>query len=307
MWQAACDGQSEFQAIFIPWYWQPEYTINDNEEIALLEDEEELLAQYSENGLTIPHLKWRRKKIYEFSADYDAGIEKFQVEYPMSANEAFLNPVEDRFIDSKIVNKLRRNEVDSDSPLIIGVDPAIKDLDSTAIIRRNGRKIHGLERRYKLNTMEIVGLVKTIIDKEKPVKVAIDCIGIGAGIVDRLHEMGYQNIVEGVNVARKASDSEKFVNQRAELWHTMREFLYQEMPVQIPNDDSLIGDLTSCGYKFKSGGRLQLESKDELRKRGMKSPDAADALALTFVLGEMLINNSYNNNYLPQVDAGLLY
>jgi hypothetical protein len=132
----------------------------------------------------------------------------------------------------------------------------------------------------------------------------IDCIGIGAGIVDRLLEIGY-DCVEGVNVARTANDRDKFRNLRAELWHDMREWLTQEMPVQIPDSDELLGDLTSLGYKFDSSGRLQIESKDDLRSRGMKSPDTADALALTFYVGDYL-NEGMAHRVLPDRTAGML-
>ena len=137
-------------------------------------------------------------------------------------------------------------------------------------------------------------MVRRIIDKECPAKVCIDCIGIGAGIVDRLHELGYSQ-VEGINVARSANDKDKFKNLRAELWHDMREWLAQDMPVQVPDSDELLGDMTSLGYKFDSSGRLQIESKDELRARGMKSPDTADALAMTYAVGDFVaeVNKSY--------------
>jgi hypothetical protein len=222
----------------------------------------------------------------------------------MTALDAFRNPVADRFIKSPIVNRARKQKVESLSPLVIGVDPAISDHDRTAIIRRKGRLAYNLEKHYNLNTMELVGLIRRIIDKDRPLKVCIDCIGIGAGIVDRLLELGY-DMVEGVNVARSANDKDKFRNLRAELWHDMRDWLTQEMPVQVPDSDDLLGDLTSLGYKFDSSGRLQIESKDDLRRRGMKSPDTADALALTFYVGEYMTMES-SHKVLPERTAGML-
>jgi hypothetical protein len=132
--------------------------------------------------------------------------------------------------------------------------------------------------------MEIAGRIKRIITEEKPEKVYIDCIGIGAGVVDRLNEMGY-DIVEGVNVARSANDKERFKNLRAELWSDMRDWLYQEMQVQIPDEDELHGELCSLGFKENSNGQVQIESKDDLRARGLPSPDGADALSLSFYGG----------------------
>jgi hypothetical protein len=167
---------------------------------------------------------------------------------------------------------------------IIGVDVAISDRDRTAIIRRKGRVAYNLERFGNHNTMEIVGRIKRIIMEENPKRVYVDCIGIGAGVVDRLREMGF-DCVEGVNVARSANDKERFRNLRAELWSDMRDWFYGEMPVQIPDQDELHGELCSLGFKENSSGQLQIESKDELRSRGMPSPDGADALSLTFYGG----------------------
>jgi len=306
MWMAATSGQSDFQAIFIPWYWQPEYTreLRSDESGTLSDEEEEYLNLFGSNGLTKQHLYWRRHKIYEFGNDYESSKELFNVEYPMTAIDAFRNPVADRFIKAPLVNKARKNRVTSESPLVIGIDPAIGDHDRTAIIRRKGRLAYNVETHFNLNTMELVGLIRRMIDKERPAKVCIDCIGIGAGIVDRLLEIGY-DMVEGVNVARSANDKDKFKNLRAELWHDMREWLAQEMPVQIPDSDELLGDLTSLGYKFDSSAKLQIESKDDLRKRGMKSPDTADALALTFYVGDYLQQGGYSVNRLPDKAAGM--
>ena len=305
-WTDACSGTNGYQAIFIPWYWQSEYAMEllEGDTASLSEKEQEYYDLYSKDGLTLNHLYWRRLKLREFSNDYERAIEKFNVEYPFTALEAFRNPVENRFISATFVQKARKNKIESFSPLVVGIDPAISNNDRTAIIRRKGRYAYNLETHLNLNTMELVGAIRRIIDKERPHKVCIDCIGIGAGIYDRLREIGYE-MVEGVNVARSANDKDKFRNLRAELWHDMREWLAQETPVQIPDSDELLGDLTSLGYKFDSSGRLQIESKDDLRKRGMKSPDTADALALTFYVGEYLNDGVYTANRLPEKSAGM--
>ena len=306
LWQSAISGESEFQAIFVPWYWQPEYTMDfrENETTNLTDEEQSLYDEHGKDGLTVRHLVWRRRKLLEFSNDHDTALELFNTEYPPTALDAFRNPVADRFIKVNLVNRARKGIVTSESPLVIGVDPAISDHDATAIIRRKGRHVYKLETHHNLNTMETVGAIRRIIDKEAPTKVCIDCIGIGAGIVDRLKEIGY-DCVEGVNVARSANNKDKFRNLRAELWHDMREWLAQDAAIQIPDSDVLLGDLTSLGYKFDSSGRLQIESKDELRKRGMKSPDTADALALTFAVGDYYTQGSYSPSFIPDSYAGM--
>ena len=289
LWQSA-SGESEYQAIFLPWYWQDEYT-NHIPGFQCTTEEQELIDQFGKDGLTAAHLSWRRIKIAEFSNDFEIGLERFKQEYPMTAAEAFRNPIQNVFIPARLVLKARKNDIRTDSPLIIGVDVARGESDRNAIIRRQGRRAYNLEKFWCHNLMELCGKLKRVIIEEKPAKVYVDCIGIGAGVVDRMNEMGY-DCVEGVNTARSANDKEKFLNLRAELWSDGRDWLSQEMDVEIPDSDELQGELCSLGYKFKtSGGQLQIESKEDLRARGMPSPDGADALMLTFAAGWHLAQN----------------
>lgn len=282
-WQGGMSGDSGYQAIFVPWYWQDEYK-RKTPGFKLNEEEELLLQQYKKDGMTPAHLDWRRFKIHDFSPDYESGLERFYQEYPCNANEAFLNPISNIFIPARLVMRARKADIDSSAQLVIGVDVAAGDRDKTAIIRRKGRLAYGLQKYTNHNTMEICGLITRIIKEENPVKVYVDCIGVGAGVVDRMQEMGYTQ-VEGVNVARSANDKEQFKNIRAELWADMRDWMMQEMAVQIPDNDELQGELCSLGFKHNSSGQLVIESKEELIKRGMKSPDGADALSLTFFGG----------------------
>ena len=309
VWCAAEQGKSDFQAIFVPWYWQPEYRAFYNqkhEEIHLSEDETTLMEMYEANGMTREHIYWRRFKIGQFSQDYELGVKLFNQEYPCCAHDAFLNPIDDTFIPSVHVSKARKNKIDSlkSTPLIIGVDPAIGDNDRCAIIKRRARVAYDLEVLRNYNTMELAGKLKTMIDKEQPHRVFIDCIGIGAGVVDRLQEMGYACVV-GINVARTANNKEQFGNLRAELWSEMRDWLAGELPVQIPDLDELQTDLCGLGYKHRSNGQMLIESKDDLKKRGMPSCDLADALALTFSYGIHAGETSFTPNFIPDAHRSM--
>ncbi len=284
VWQGALAGTNGFIPIFIPWYWQPEYT-DDGRKFKPSDEDIELLEQYKDDGLTLEHLAWRTRKIYEFHNDFDIGKIRFDQEYPMSASDAFTNPVEDTFIHASHVVRARKNKIEPEGRLVIGVDPAIGDNDRCVIVRRRGRVAYGIEVLRNYNTMELAGKLKTIIEREHPSKVCIDSIGIGAGVVDRLLEIGL-DCVEGVNVARSANDKERFGNLRAELWSEMRDWLTGELDVSIPDDDELHRDLCSLGYKYKSNGQLLIESKIEAKKRGIPSPDIADALAYSFYFGQ---------------------
>jgi hypothetical protein len=303
-WQEAKNGASRYQAIFVPWYWQDEYCIDDPN-FKPMDEEIEWLEQFGPNGLKPGHLNWRRIKLQDFKGDAEQKWRKFRQEYPFTDVEAFLSSITDTFIHVDHVIKARKTKVESQSNLVIGIDPARMGDDRTAIIRRKGRRAYNLETHYNINTMELVAIIKRMIDKELPRRVCIDSIGIGAGVVDRLHELGY-GMVEGVNVARRALEPDKYKNLRAELWDAMRDWLTQDMPVEIPDSDELQTDLTSLGYKYDSSDRLLIEGKDDAKKRGLLSPDTSDALMLTFYGGEYVNEGGYEVKRLPDSYAGRL-
>jgi hypothetical protein len=296
-WQAvnSDDYNGDYIIIFVPWFWQDEYKSHVDETFTITDDEQDLLNLYSDLGLTVEHLAWRRKKIAGFAGDYDQQCQQFNQEYPCSAQDAFISSNTNAFINADLVRKARNNSIDTDSSLIVGVDPAIKNTDRLAIAYRRGRKLERIDTFYNQDTMQIVGRVASIIKNERPQRVFIDSIGIGAGIVDRLKEMGHHCVV-GVNVAERASESDRFINRRAELWEAMNEWLNNELGVDIPDMSELQIDLCSYTFKYR-GSKLQIESKDDLKKRGGRSSDLADALALTFYLGQYI--NTNDNLYNP--------
>jgi len=302
-WQDAIESNSDYENIFIPWYWQDEYRRND-ENIVLTSEEKDWLLLYQDNGLTKEHLAWRRNKLSDFDGDYEQKCKGFKQEYPFTDEEAFLNSITDTFITVEPVQKARKNQVESDSPLIIGVDPARGGADKSAICRRKGRLVSKIEAFKGLDTMQLAGKIKVIIDKENPAKVFIDCIGIGAGVTDRLSEMGYDCVV-GVNVSRVANNPDHFLNLRAELWSEMRDWFNQDAPVQIPDDPNLQKELCGFGYLYNSSGRLVIESKADAKKRGMKSPDMADSLMITFAFGQHAGASSYSPNYMSEKSASM--
>lgn len=304
-WMAAKNGASRYQAIFVPWYWQDEYCIEDDSFVPT-DEERDWLQKFGENGLKLGHLNWRRIKMQDIKGDYPQKCKKFRQEYPFTDDEAFLSSITDTFIQVTHVQKARQTPVESAANLVIGVDPARKGDDRTAIIRRRGRKAYKLETHYNIDTMALAGIIKRVIEKEEPKRVCIDCIGIGAGVVDRLHELGYSDIVIGVNVATRAEEPDKYKNCRAELWDRMREWFIQDMPVEIPDSDELQTDLCGLGYKYDSSDRLQIEGKEDAKKRGLLSPDTSDALMLTFFGGEYVTDGGYQVNRIPERTAGML-
>ena len=173
--------------------------------------------------------------------------------------------------------------------LRVGVDVARFGDDKTVISFRRGRVLLKQVVKSKLDVAQVSGVVKLEIEayKEKPEQIAVDTIGIGAGVADMLrawypdkHARGKTSkIVVDVNSSLRMSDGLNY-NLRAFMAREVREWL---KGASIPNDQDLKSDLTALRYGFK-GGELLIESKDDAKKRGIKSPDRYDSLALTFAV-----------------------
>jgi len=164
-----------------------------------------------------------------------------------------------------------------DMPVILGVDVARMGGDRSVIARRQGRALFPLATFRQIKTMELVGRVARALDEIKPDACFIDSGGIGAGVVDRLEQMGHDVIP--VDFGETALDA-RFDNRRAEMWWGMADWL---VGASIPPGADLVADLTAPTYDYANRrGRLALESKDSMRERGLASPDLADAIALTF-------------------------
>ena len=179
---------------------------------------------------------------------------------------------------------LRDIEPDMTAAEIWGVDVARFGDDSSTLVKRRGRVVTEMPRSWRqVDTMQLAGAIKAEWDlsvRSRPALICVDVVGIGAGVVDRLHE---QNLpVLGVNVGETPSTVGRYARLRDELWVRCKEWL-EGRNVRLPKHDRLRQDLTGPKYAFLSDGRLQIEQKTLMRARGLPSPDFADALNLTFV------------------------
>lgn len=280
-WQLAERGLSDFIPIFIPWFWDTDYVKEVPKDFVATDEENELIHHYN---LSLSQIMWRRQKIMDFSSRGIDGTKAFQQEYPCHSSEAFQISGEDSFILPETVIIARKARIEEDyGNLVIGVDPARFGDDRTSIIRRRGRKAYGLESYSKKSTMEVVGIVNSIIERERPTRVFVDIGGLGAGVFDRLAELGHKDIIVPVNGGETPLDQNKYYNKRAEMWGLMKDWLIAQ-PCEIPDSDTLHADLCGVRYSIDSNSRLVLEKKELMKKRGLRSPDEADALSLTFAL-----------------------
>jgi phage terminase large subunit len=184
-------------------------------------------------------------------------------------------------------------DVDANGPIKFGVDPARFGDDKSAIVVRRGRVVLYVKEYSGLDTMTLATKVELEVKAFKPGEVrqiAVDTIGIGAGVADRLRmlfpdkrdregKVVEPSIVQDVNSSLRVDDGKNY-NLRAQMWEGGREWL-ETQPCSLPNDSNFKAELCALRYYFKGGLRL-IESKDEAKKRGIKSPNKADALMLTF-------------------------
>lgn len=265
--------QSDYILIFIPWFWQNEYRREIEKDFELTEKEIELKGIY---GLDNEQINWRRNKIAELGNEW-----KFKQEYPNNPMEAFISSGEG-LIDSEKIEKARKCEQKEDKsiPLVMGVDPALEG-DRTVVAFRRGKHFIRYFKYDYMEPMMLAGICAKMIDKFKPKKCFID-VGLGYGTIDRLKELGYDKTVTGIHFGSKALEDKIYANKRAEIYWSVREFIYQDN-CNIPDDDDVSADLKIIPFpKENSTNRMRFASKVDIRKEYRKSPDIFDALALTF-------------------------
>ena len=162
--------------------------------------------------------------------------------------------------------------------IIIAVDIARFGTDHSIILRRHGPNVVSIQSYTHLDTMTLTGHIAHQIRQHHPTQTCIDEIGIGAGIVDRLHEQGLG--IRAVNVGKKSYQPHLYANLRAHAYHRLAQLIANQQ-LTLPNDPQLIGQLAALRYTYDSSGRMLIESKEQIRKRGLPSPDKADALMLS--------------------------
>jgi hypothetical protein len=273
---------NDFIKLFVPWFWQDEYSQMCPQGFEFTEDEKAYQDLWKLNR---HQLYWRNRKIKELG-----DVRLFSQEYPACADDAFLANMNDTFIPHEDVTKALNRELvphDVYGPLIMGVDVGGMGTDKTAFCLRQGRRVTHLWTYHKLDTMQVVGKVLEAIQKHRPDKVFIDSTGLGVGVVDRLKELGYvtKGLIMGVGFGTTPIKEHMYVNKRAEMWGELREWLHGE--VQLPAYKDLALKILAPKYKVDSSGRIQLESKQDMRKRGVMSPDEVDSICLSFAFPVM--------------------
>lgn len=228
---------------------------------------------------------------------YDSNVVRVRVRglFPKQEDDVFISL---QLLEEAVKLEVNTEDLaDSATPqrIDIGVDVARFGDDNTAIAQKIGMEIPPLLIRHGQDTMRTVGDVVRIYKDlmelyptfEDYVYVKIDDTGVGGGVSDRLKEVKEEEgldkmLVIPVNFAKKApkAKSARFYDDIVTwMWATVRD-LMEAKEVKLPDDSILIGEFSTRKYHFLSNGKQRLESKDDLKKRGLNSPDRADAVAL---------------------------
>ena len=195
---------------------------------------------------------------------------------------------------------------DEREPVYIGVDVARFGADKSVLIARRGQRVIAakvLDR--DADTMRVAGEAALMAADLDAQAIFVDENGVGGGVCDRLKEIGAP--VYGVQFGRRAPHPTRFANLRSEIFWELRRLMNARL-IALPSDEILQAELLSLRYDVTSSGQVKLESKRAIRKKGMPSPDRADALALAFIRPPSLqIWTGYEPFLRPRPLAGVPY
>lgn len=294
-WQDATRGEdadgnpTDYEPLFIPWFWQDEYerAVDDTFELRDEPDdsgtsEREYAEMY---GLSNEKMAWRRAKIAELRDPA-----KFRQEYPADSSEAFIASSDESYIKPADVLRARKgDDIIGYGPVIMGADPAGAGGDRFAVALRQGTDVRWVKSRNKVDAVEAAHWVRDLAVEHNPDVLFVDAGGLGQPIVSMLRTFPETvNIVRGINFGGRSEHKTAKpkipgpVYRRDEMWQRLGEWLQLEDGVSLPDIDELTSDMTAVKVKPMLNNDFRLESKQQMRDRGVRSPDLADAVALTF-------------------------
>lgn len=280
-WNLAVAGKSDYIAIFIPWYWQKEYRSPVPEGFVPTIEELQYKKLYN---LDLEQIVWRRKKTVELKDDPAL----FKQEYPANPKEAFQFSKTESFIKPEVVLRARKQQqYRSFGAVVAGFDPKRDGADSYAFIYRQSLNAFGLEYPELADTPAAVAFCKRKLQAKTPYidMLFIDYGGSGWEIAGFLRQDGFGDRIRVVNFGAKARNPLAYYLRRSEMWGEMKNWLVNtDEPPSIPDDDRLQAGLVTPGFDSDHGHKQQLaiESKKDIKGRGLPSPDGGDALGLTF-------------------------
>ena len=177
-------------------------------------------------------------------------------------------------------NAARARTAEPHEKAILGVDVARFGGDASVIYRRAGPVARLVYRGVGVDTMRLIAEIQKSITPDVS-EVIIDAVGVGAGVYDRMKELDLPVRLTAFQGGAAARDKSRYFNATAECWWGMAQ-AFRRGVIDIEDDRRLIAQITARTYVEQSDRTIRLESKDDMRKRGGRSPDEADALAMTY-------------------------
>lgn len=208
-------------------------------------------------------------------------IEQARINHPEDYAHDYLGKAlaisDKNIIQTAQVIEAMGREVDDEGAIEVGVDVARLGGDRTVFVKRKGLKEIGRASFTKKRTTEVCDLLVNFIGADKDILIKIDDTGVGGGVTDEMIARGY-NVIP-INFGAKASNPDKYPNLISEAWFYLQSIIDN---ISIANDKDLLVELSNREWKMDSKGRRGVESKDDYKKRGFRSPDLADATILCF-------------------------
>ena len=219
------------------------------------------------------------KWIADYGEDSDFVRVRVRGEFPRAGSA--------QFIPSDVVAACRKYRASGYEhlPKILAVDVARFGDDQTVFGLRQGRKFQILAKYRGQDTVWVAEKVIEAIRLHKPDATVIDGDGLGAGVVDTVKHQGFGARLFEFHGGASANDGAAFYNRRAEIWGSARQWLVDG--AELPDDPEIETDLTAPEYGFSNKNQVQLEKKEDMKKRGLSSPDLGDCLAMTFAVNVM--------------------
>lgn len=217
-----------------------------------------------------------QRYVEDYGEDSDFVRVRVRGEFPRAASN--------QFISSEVVAMCRHYKAEgySSLPKILSVDVARFGSDRTIIGWRQGRKFVVTDRLRGLDVVQVAAKAAERIEEVMPDAIVVDADGLGAGVFDNLKYRGYDDARMFEYHGGSAPDNAaKYFNKRAESWGEMNDML--KAGAEIPDDPEVASDLTTPLYGFSNKGQIQLEKKEDMKKRGLSSPDIGDMFAMTFL------------------------
>ena len=272
----AQNGRGDFELFFSPWFWQAEYRKELPEDFQLTPEEEKLKELYT---LDDQQIYWRRNKI---EGAFKGDIKSFMQEYPANVEEAFISSG-DSLVSSFAFMQARKSLLtDPGAPLVIGIDGNESHgfIARSGVVFRRGRHIEKAYALTKKRPMELVGIIADLIDHNDPVKVFMDIAAFA--VIDRLYELGYKDVVIGVDFNDGAIEDTVYLNKRAEMDDTYAKWV-NDGGVRVPDDDVFHKESMATPVQPKTSSGLKKSiPKEQIEEKSKTKIDIKDAAILTF-------------------------